>query len=298
MKRILSLLIAIMLVFSVTACMASDNGENTAQAGEASTESKYERIVSFAPSITQILVGMGLGDKIIAVTSYDTTEGVAENIPAFDLMAPDIEAITALEPDIILSTEITSAGGSNPFDLIQSEKTEIKYFVTAESIDEIYAQIISFGEIFSREEEAQKLVDELTAVVDSYKEKAANITEKKSVYFEISPAPYMYSTGTDSYMHEMIELVGATNALEEYKSWLAVTDEMILTANPDVIFTNVNYTEAPIEEIKQRNGWNVVNAVANNEVYYIDNLSSSLANHNIVKALDEMSKALYPEIYN
>ena len=298
MKRILSLLIAMMLVFSVTACMASDNGENTAQAGEASTESKYERIVSFAPSITQILVGIGLGDKIIAVTSYDTTEGVAENIPAFDLMAPDIEAITALEPDIILSTEITSAGGSNPFDLIQSEKTEIKYFVTAESIDEIYAQIISFGEIFSREEEAQKLVDELTAVVDSYKEKAANITEKKSVYFEISPAPYMYSTGTDSYMHEMIELVGATNALEEYKSWLAVTDEMILTANPDVIFTNVNYTEAPIEEIKQRNGWNVVNAVANNEVYYIDNLSSSLANHNIVKALDEMSKALYPEIYN
>ena len=298
MKRILSLLIAMMLVFSVTACMASDNGENTAQAGEASTESKYERIVSFAPSITQILVGIGLGDKIIAVTSYDTTEGVAENIPAFDLMAPDIEAITALEPDIILSTEITSAGGSNPFDLIQSEKTEIKYFVTAESIDEIYAQIISFGDIFSREEEAQKLVDELTAVVDSYKEKAANITEKKSVYFEISPAPYMYSTGTDSYMHEMIELVGATNALEEYKSWLAVTDEMILTANPDVIFTNVNYTEAPIEEIKQRNGWNVVNAVANNEVYYIDNLSSSLANHNIVKALDEMSKALYPEIYN
>jgi iron complex transport system substrate-binding protein len=95
----------------------------------------------------------------------------------------------------------------------------------------------------------------------------------------------------------MIELIGARNIFADQMGWLAVTEEAAISANPDVILTNVNYIEDSIGEIKSRDGWEEVNALKNNAVYYIDNGYSSLPNHNIVKALKEMALAVYPEAF-
>jgi len=76
---------------------------------------------------------------------------------------------------------------------------------------------------------------------------------------------------------------------------VAVEGETVVAANPDVIFTNVNYMDAPVEEILGREGWAGVSAVQNKEVYYIDNMASSLPDQNIVKAVEQMAQALYPE---
>ena len=71
----------------------------------------------------------------------------------------------------------------------------------------------------------------------------------------------------------------------------------MVAANPDVIFTNVNYEDDAVSGILHRDGWGAVTAVANGEVYYIDNQSSSLPNQNIVTALEQMAEACYPEAY-
>ena len=122
--------------------------------------------------------------------------------------------------------------------------------------------------------------------------------KRKSVYFEISPAPYLYSTGSGTYLSEMIEWVGGVNVLASQDSWISVEGESIVAANPDVIFTNVNYTDDPIGEILARDGWAGVSAVANEDVYYIDNMASSLPNQNIVVAMRQMLEALYPDYYH
>lgn len=95
----------------------------------------------------------------------------------------------------------------------------------------------------------------------------------------------------------MIEIIGATNVLASEEGWISVSEETAVAADPDVILTNVNYIENPVEEIKSRAGWENMKAIKNNDVYYIDNMSSSLPNHNIVKALEEMAKAVYPDKY-
>src|SRR5699024_9933189 len=123
------------------------------------------------------------------------------------------------------------------------------------------------------------------------------ITDKKTVYFEISPAPSAYSFGKGTFLNEMIELIGAENILSSQDGWLAVETESIVAANPDVILTNVNYIENPVDEILSREGWSGVNAVANKNVYYIDNQAASLPNENIVKALKEIAVAVYPDVY-
>jgi len=99
------------------------------------------------------------------------------------------------------------------------------------------------------------------------------------------------------FLNEMIELIGAENVFADQQSWIAVTQEAALSANPDVILTNVSYIPNPVDEIKTRDGWDAVKAVKDGNVIYIDNMSSSLPNQGIVKALHEMAKAVYPDKY-
>ena len=95
----------------------------------------------------------------------------------------------------------------------------------------------------------------------------------------------------------MIELIGAENILADQQGWLAVEAETIVAADPDVILTNVNYIDEPVAEILGRGGWEGMRAVQDQQVFYIDNMASSLSNHNIVKALDQMAKAVYPDLF-
>src|SRR5690606_25784834 len=141
-------------------------------------------------------------------------------------------------------------------------------------------------------------VDNMKEIIAEFKEIGDTITEKKTVYFEIGAAPYMYSFGKGVFLHEMLEIIGAVNALGDQESWISVSDEAVLAADPDVIITNVNYIENPVEEIKSRSGWENVKAIKNDEVYYVDNMKSSVPDHNIVIALEEMAKAVYPDKFD
>ncbi len=276
----------------------TDSTALTDRAGnEIEVKDEYTKIVSYAPSVTQVLIDLGYGDKIVAITSVDTNEGVPEDVLVFDMMNADIEAITALEPDLIITTELTNAGQSDPFAQVRDAGATVAVIPTAASIEGIYEDIHFLGELLNLQGEATAITDEMKSVIAEYETKAAEITDKKTVYFEISAAPYMYGTGTGTYLSEMIEIIGGTNSFSDQEGWFAPTDEMVLANNPDVIFTNVNYIENSTDEIMARNGWDVVSAITNGDVYYIENLHSSIPNHSIIEGIKEMALLLYPEVY-
>ena len=86
--------------------------------------------------------------------------------------------------------------------------------------------------------------------------------------------------------------------VKDENAWLAPSAESIIDKNPDVILTNVDYIDNPIDEIKTRDGFENINAVKNNQIYLIDKNSSSRPSSHIIKALNEMAKAIYPDVYN
>jgi len=257
-----------------------------------------DRIMTLAPAITEIIIDLGYGDKIIAAdTQSEGIAGLPEGIPYMDMMAPDVEQIIAMDPDIILASIITIGGGDDPLTLLKDAGTAVAYIPSSESIEGIYSDLMFVAKVLDSEEKGQELVDNTKEKIAQLKAIGDTIEDKKSVYFEISATPYLYSFGKGVFLNEMIEIVGATNALKESESWIPVSEEIIVAANPDVIITNVNYIENPVDEIKSRGGWDGINAIKNNEVYYVDNNSSSLPNHNIVIALEQMAKAIYPDKY-
>lgn len=99
----------------------------------------------------------------------------------------------------------------------------------------------------------------------------------------------------------MIETIGAKNIFGEENSWITVTPEAVIDANPDVILVNSpGENEAglnAVEDVLSREGWDTINAVKEGKVYKIDKNASSRASQNIIKALKEMAKAVYPNEY-
>lgn len=257
------------------------------------------KIISLAPSTTQILMDLGLEDKLVAVDTYSQPMLVTNTgLPEFDIMNPDAENLANLEADIIFATGMSMAKGDDPLKLLRDMGAVVTYIPTSKSIAEIKEDIMFIAEATGTKEQGQKLIDDMEEEINKYSEIGQTITDKKSVYFEIAAAPGMYSFGKEVFLNEMIELIGARNVLDDQIGWLPVEPESIVSANPDVILTNVNYIDNPVDEIKSRAGFSDVNAVKNNNVYSIDNNASTLANHNIVEAIKEIAEAVYPEVYN
>lgn len=265
---------------------------------EISIPEQIDSIVVLAPSIAETVIDLGYGDKIVGYDSQSTgIDGLPENVPVFDLVNPDMEQMAALNPDVLLVSSLSLYDQESPYQQLIDMGVCVMCIPTSDSIDDIQSDIAFLASALGDKEKGDALIAEMQKEIDDIKAIAETITEKKRVYFEIASAPDMYSFGSGVYMNEMIELVGAENILADQDGWLGVTEEVIVEANPDVILTNVNYIENPTEEIMGRSGWDVLTAVKNQQVYYIDNAASSLPNQNIVKALRQMAKAIYPEYY-
>ena len=259
-----------------------------------------EKIISMAPSTTEILIDLGLADKIIAADTNTQKDGLLkQNIPYFDMMKPDAEKLIALKPDVVFISGMSNAKGNTPFSPLIDAGICVINIPSSSSIEAIYLDIAYIAAAVKQEGKGAKIIANMKKEIEAVRKKGVSIAQdkKKTVYFEIGAAPYMYSLGTGTFINEMIEIIGAQNILADQKSWIAVSDEMVLAKDPDVILTNVNYIPNPIDEIMARAGWASLKAIKGKNVFGIDTNSSSRPNHNIIKALKEMAKAVYPEIY-
>ena len=314
MKRSVSLLILCALLTALCACGVGSvpTGKNVPvsnsqglpavdPSGAAiSLPETVDSIVVLAPALAETVAALGLGGKVVG---YDLNsvglEGLPGDVPAFDTVNPDVEQLAALAPDVLLVSSLSLYDRETPYRPLIDAGICVICVPTSESIDDIRSDIRFLAAALGAREAGEALLDEFDARLDELAAIAASIParERKSVYFEISPAPYLYSTGGGTYLDEMIQWIGGENVLAGQTGWLSVAGETIVAADPDVIFTNANYLDDPVGEILGRAGWAGVTAVANGDVYYIDNRATALPNQNIVAALRQMAEALYPEYF-
>ena len=303
MKKLTALLLALAMVLSLAACGSQKQQPQAAAltdpSGAAITPPEHiGSIAVLAPSLAEMVVALGRGEDIVA---YDTQsvglEGLDPDAPVFDLVNPDMESLAALAPDVLLVSNMSLYDQQEPYQPLIDAGVCVACVPNAESIQGIYDDIAFLGRLLDRSDQARDLTDQMKASIDAIAAVGKTIEEKKTVYFEISAAPYMYSFGSGVYLDEMLSLIGAENILAGQSGWLSVEGETVVAAAPDVILTNVNYIDDPVGEILGRDGWAGVPAVADGAVYYIDNMASSLPNHNIVTALEQMAQAVYPTYF-
>ena len=293
--RLLCTLLSLTLLATVPALAELPTEDRAGNAIAVPTE--ITRIISLAPSTTQVLEALGALDSLVAVDNQTPmyVDGTSE-LPQFDMMAPDVEQIAALEPDVVFASGLSYLDG-NPFAALTEMGVCVVDIPSSASIADVEDDIRFIAACLGKDAEGEAIVNEMSASIDAIAAIGATIEDKKTVLFEISALPYIYSFGSGTFLDEMITLIGAENVFGDQAGWLPVNEEDAVAANPDVILTNVNYIEDSVGEILSREGWDVVTAVANEDVHYINNGASSLPNQHIVDALIEMAVAVYPEAY-
>ena len=295
MKKLFALLLALALCLSAVALAAPTED----RAGDPITlPESIEKIVSMSPSTTRVLTDLGLADKLAAVDTYSAGyQPELSDLPQFDMMTPDVEQLAALAPDVVFITGMSLSGGDNPYKALSDLGVPVVQIPSSSSIAAIEEDVLFIGECVGEVEGAQALVDEMQSAIDEIAAIGATVTEKKNVALEVAALPYLCYAGGGTYLDEMLNLIGAVNVYGESDPWASVTEEAAVAANPEVILTCISYLPDPVGEIMGREGWEEVTAIANGDVYLLDEESANQPNHRIVNALYEMARAVYPDLY-
>lgn len=319
-KSLLSAFIAAAMAITFTACGTTNGGEPEQTTGAPETTAlpdameetiavtdrggnKHDvpenltRIVSASPSNTEILIGLGLKDKIIATDMYSADTGIDPAIATIDMMNINLEEIIALSPEVVVLNGMSMVGAEDPYKAIKDAGIEVLYIPEATSINDIKEDIKFLAAYTKTTDKGNEMIASIDEAVASAKSIGETVTEKKKVYFEVSEAPYCYSCGSGTYVNEIIELIGAENIFADQSGWLAATEESIIAANPDVILTTVSYDGYDYNEIFARAGWDSTNAVKNGAVFTVNGNATSRASQNIVDGINAIAKAVYPEAF-
>lgn len=254
-----------------------------------------EKIISLQPSNTEILFELGVGEQIIGATDYDTYPEAAQKIERVSTSTViNAERIVELDPDVVVAYTIGEEA-----QIAQLEDAGLKVFViaSATTFDDVYSDIIQLSKVMGVEEKGEEVVADIKAQIETVQEKTAAIDTKKKVYYEVSPAPDLWTTGSSTFQQEIMDQANVENIYAGQASWISVTEEDVITRNPEIIITPATYMENAVEEILGRTGWDKIKAVTDKTVYLVDGDIMSRPGPRIGEAVEIMAQTVYPELF-
>ena len=226
---------------------------------------KPARIVSLAPSVTELLFAVGAGDLVVGVTAFcDYPPEAATRTRIGGLINPDIEKIVSLRPDLVLA----STAGNYLDDTERIERLGVPvYTVDTPSVEAILKALLTVGALVGRADRAGLINAELIARIEKIKSSHSG-SEHPRVLFVIEPEP-LIAPGTNTFIGEAISLAGAeVAAIDSEVSWAQYDMEQVIGLRPDVILTTeVNRIWA--ETVGSMNEWRVVPAVRKKQVFVV-----------------------------
>lgn len=252
-----------------------------------------EKIVSLAPSHTEILFALGLGDKVVGVTSYcDYPKEALAVEKVGDFSGNNLEKIIELSPDLVIQY---GSGDENENARLKEAGINVIGF-EPESIDEIIDTINRIGQITGTADNAETLTDKMIKDKDEIISKLKN-TEKVKVFYEIWHDPLM-AAGPGSFMDQLMALAGGENIASDAQDEYPQFDlEQLVERNPEVYLTSADMPEKTVESMIARPGYENIEAMKTGRVYVLDANIVSRPGPRIIEALELVAKAIHPEIF-
>ena len=212
-------------------------------------------------------------------------------------MSPDMEIVASLKPDWILSPVSLKSDLQPKYEAIDTDWA----FLNLRSVPGMYRSIQELGEIFDRQEQAQKLVDEFTEFYNEYKQKNEGKDHPKVMILMGLPGSYIIAT-PNSYVGSLVELAGGENVYSDTdQEFLTVNTEDMKTKEPNIILRAAHALPDQVVEMfnkdfAENDIWQHFDAVKNGRVYDLTyEYFGMSATFKYPQALEELQPILYPE---
>ena len=256
-----------------------------------------ERLVSFGPSITEILFALGLEEKVVGVSSYSDYPEAAESKPKIgDAFNPSLEKIVDLEPDLVLTVKQEQLNK-------ELDDLGIKFMVLdPEDIDDILRDIELVGEITGTAREVEELVEDMRESISQVTTLVEGAPEA-SVFFIVDATDLAlpWTAGSGSFIDALIAMAGGENIVAETPgAWVQFSLEQIVSSDPEIIVIQTMTGGIPTvskEELEEHPVWGKLTAVKQGRICFIDGDLVSRPGPRIVQGLEEVAKIIHPELF-
>ena len=270
---------------------------------EVTLDGPPERIVSLAPSNTEIVCALGACDRLVGVTDFDDHPAEVTELTEVVIQAQvDVERVVAAEPDLVLAAgnELTPSSVIDQLDAV-GLTVMVLY---PESLDEVYADLALVGSALGRTAEAERIVEAMRAEVAEVEEAVAGADAPRVLYEVFYSDGTTYTAGEGSFLASLIEIAGGEPVTGDAEGVLGAED--LVAADPElVLLGTASYDsalatpEAALASVGERPGWGDLTAVREGAVIpYLDDIVTTRPGPRIVDGLAALARAIHPDRFD
>ncbi len=258
-----------------------------------------QRIISLAPSNTELLFAVGAGGQMVGRDEVSDFPAEAANIASVGSTygALNTEAIVALKPDLVLTAQI------NPREQVQTLQDlglTVYWLANPTDFDGLYTNVEIVGRLTGHEAEAKALAASLKARVDAVAAKLAPASETPQVFYELDATDPTkpWTSGPGTFIDLLIRASGGSNVGASLSGdYAQISSEELLVQNPQIILLGDSAYGTTPETVAARPGWGEIAAVKSGAVYPFDDNLASRPGPRLVDGLEAMAKLVHPELF-
>ena len=253
------------------------------------------RVVSLAPSATEILFAVGLDAEVVGVTTFCDYPAQAKSKPKIGSSIPNLEAILGLKPDLIVGNK----DFVRPDVLAKLEQLKIPVFILSpKTVEDILVHISTVGRLVGHDREARAVVQGLRDRLSEIRSRMASAKPIR-VFYVVNTDP-LISVGAGSFIHQMLELAGGENIVGQTAvSYPKVSLEEVLRRDPEVLLFPVGTSEGIPETEQQRwRKWTSLAAVAHNRLHQVRAELVNRPGPRVIDGIEALAKALHPSMFS
>ena len=254
-----------------------------------------QRIVSLAPSISEIIFKLDQGDRLKGVTQYSNYPPQALDLPKVgSYVRLDLERIVALKPDLCLA--IKDGNPKNIVDRLQSMQIPV-YVVDPRDLATVIRTIEEIGSLVNAAEIANNVADNMRNRLERIRDVVSKTTLRPRVFIQIGISPII-AAGSHTFLHDLITMAGAINVAAGYNAYPRFSREQVLALSPDVIIVTSMARQAVFQEVKaQWSRWPDMPAARDQRIFVVDSDLFDRPSPRLLDGLEILVQLIHPQLF-
>ncbi len=252
------------------------------------------RVISLAPSITEIIYALKQENRLIGVTRYSDFPDAATQLPKIgSYVRLDLERIVALNPDLCIA--IKDGNPKEVIDRLESLNIPV-YVVNPHNLKTVLDTILEIGKLLNADDNAEFLLTALHNRIERVKSLINQDTYRPGVFFQIGIAPIV-SVGTGTFLHELIVLAGGKNLADGKTPYPRFSKEQVLALSPEIFIVTSMARQAVFEQVKAEwSRWTSMPAVHNDRFFLVDSNLFDRPSPRLIDGLELLLTLIHPEL--
>jgi iron complex transport system substrate-binding protein len=256
------------------------------------------RVVSLAPSNTELLFAVGAGDQVVARDDFSDYPSESKSLPTIggSNNTYNLEAITALKPDLVLAAELNTP---DQVKALTNLGLTVYYLANPKDFEGLYRNLTTVGLLTGHQTEAQTLVTGLRARVAAVSAAVQNAPGRPKVFYELdgSDPTKPWTAGKGSFVDLLITAAGGQNVGQALAtSYGQLSQEELLLQNPQIILLGDSAYGVTPDQVRARTGWANLAAVSTGQIFTFDDNLASRPGPRLVDGLEAMARLFHPQL--